>query len=223
MDDQSLESIIKQLSDDTDWLRRGIALRSLMEHGEAAVPWLDRIFDLTFDSRAPIQDTSKVLIKNLGAAAVPFLLKKLNSENAAHRKEAIWLLIECGNRFCTTTRLIKQMLDDRDPKLPHWGQAPELIINRFRECLSDTDLHVRFAAASALEEFGMELPATIPVFIETLMHGSDHEQNWAALRLGRIGELAISACDALYAAIGSEYEYNRLAAKNAIAIILGKS
>ena len=223
MDDQPLESIIEQLFDETDWLRRGGALRRLVGHGEAAVPWLDRVFDLIFDSKAPIQCASKNLIKNLGAATVPFLLNKLDSENAAHRKEAIYLLAECGDRCFTTTSLIKQVLEIRESKLPNWGRVPELIMNRFRECLSDTDLHVRFAAASALEEFGMELPATIPVFIETLIHGTDHEQNWAALRLGRIGEPAMSACDTLNAAIGSEYGYTRLAAKNAIVNIRCKS
>lgn len=222
MDDQPLESIVKDLFDESDWLRRGGALRRLIGHGEAAVPWLDRVFDLIFDSKEPVQRASENLIINLGAAAVPFLLEQLNSEEATHRREAIYLLTECGSRWSTTTRLIKQVLDHRDPKLPDWGQAPEFMLNRFRECLSDSDLHVRFAAASALEEFGVELPATIPVFIETLFHGTDHEQNWAALRLGRIGKPAISACDALNAACHSEFEQTRLAAKNALAKILSE-
>lgn len=180
------------------------------------------MFELIFDPKAPIRDSSGVLIKKLGAAAVLFLLHKLDSENAAHRKEAIWLLIECGNRYCTTTRVIKQVLDDRNPALPNWGQNPDVILNRFHECLSDTELRVRFAAASALEEFGTEIPTTIPVFIETLMHGSNHEQNWAALRLGRIGELAMSACDSLNAATERSANNTRLAAKNAITRICGK-
>ncbi|WP_145217308.1 HEAT repeat domain-containing protein [Gimesia alba] len=180
------------------------------------------MFELLFDPKTPIRDSSGVLIKKLGAAAVPFLLHKLESENAAHRKEAIWLLIECENHDSTTTRITKQVLDDRNPTLPNWGQNPDVILNQFRECLSDTDRHVRFTAASALEEFGIEIPATILVFIETLMHGSSHEQNWAALRLGRIGEPAMTACDALNAATESECKYTRLAAKNAITHICGK-
>ncbi|MAX38155.1 HEAT repeat domain-containing protein [Gimesia sp.] len=221
MDDQPLESIIEHLFDETDWLIRGKALRNLIAHGEAAVPYLERVFELRLDPKAPVNDASGVLIRNLGAAAVPFLLTQLKSGNAAYRREAIWLLMESGNRFCTTTRLTKQVLDDRNPQLPDWAQSPDLMINRFRECLSDTDLSVRFAAASALEEFGHDLPATVPVFIETLLHDSRHNQNWAALRLGRIGEPAMSACDALNTAVGSEYQYTRLAAKNALTRIRG--
>ncbi|WP_417383389.1 HEAT repeat domain-containing protein [Gimesia sp.] len=222
MDDQSFEHIIEQLTDETDWLKRGRALRKLREYGTAVVPCLDHIFILLFDEKAPIRDLSAILIRNLGAAAVPYLLDKLDSEDSGERKEAIWLLLECGNRFCTTTRLIKQVLDERYSQLPEWGQPESIIFDHFHKCLTDPDLSVRFKAASALEEFGREISDTIPVFIETVISGSDHEQNWAALRLGRIGEPAYAACKALTAATASDYGYTRLAAKNALALILDK-
>ena len=219
MDEQPLEDTVAQLWDESDWLIRGMAVRRLTAHGEAAIPWLDRVFDLTFDSKAPVQDNSRVLIKRLGPAAVPFLLEKLDSEEPAHRKKAVSLLMECGNRHCTTTRLVEQVLEERDPNLPNWGRDPENIFQEFRKRLQDSDMGVRFAAASALEEFGCDITATIPVFVEILVNASDNDQNWAALRLGRIGEAAKDACRALSAAARSKCEYTRLAARNALAII----
>ncbi len=218
---QPPEDISAQLSDDTDWLNRAIAVRNLKAHGKAALPWLSRVFELTFDPQAPIQDVSCALIKGLDSAAVPFLLERLNSETPAHRQRAIELLMECGWRLCTTTMLVEQVLGERDPVLPDWGRDPETVIGLFHQRLSDPDIRVRFASASALEEFGRYLPETVHVFVEILVHGTDHEQNWAALRLGRIGKPAVDACNALRAAADSDHGYTRLAAKNAISSIGG--
>lgn len=219
MDGPPFEQLVEQLHDDTDWLVRGIALRRLQRHGEQVLPYLDRIFQLTFDEHAPVLDAAKVLIRSLGSAAVPFLLDQMNSDSAKARAMSLRLLLECGNCYATTVRLSRQILEERTKGLPDWGRPPEQIFAHFRNALSDPDLEVRYAAACGLEEFGVDIPATIPVLIETVKGGTRYAQHWAALHLGRIGKPAIAACDALQTLTESENEYARHAAQNALARI----
>jgi hypothetical protein len=174
---------------------------------------------LTFDEKAPVQDYSSVLIKRLGAAAVPYLIREVASACADRRARAIELLTQIGLRRATTTNLRVQRLVERDPCLPEWGCDPNDVLGIFREALNDTDLSVRFAAACALEEFGVSLDETVPVFTETLLKGMQHHQNWAALRVGRIGTTAQDACDALHQKLSSPCELTRLAARNAMDLI----
>ena len=58
-----------------------------------------------------------------------------------------------------------------------WGADPEEIIALFRGSLSGESLILRFAAASALEEFGRHLAETVPVFIESLQNSMPHHKN----------------------------------------------
>jgi HEAT repeat protein len=129
---------------------------------------------------------------------------------------AIDLLTETGSRWATSTRLVEQILHDRRDDLPDWGTDPEEIIQLFKTALDDESLDVRFHAASALEEFGRHTPETVPVFIEALRSGQQHQQNWSALHLGRIGPAAVAARDALRMAAESQCRYTALAAKNAL-------
>lgn len=111
---------------------------------------------------------------------------------------------------------MEQILHDRRHDLPDWGTDPEEIIQLFKTALGDESLDVRFHAASALEEFGKHTPETVPVFIEVLQDGREHQQNWSALHLGRIGPAAIALRDALLMAAELQSRYTALAAKNAL-------
>ena len=113
-------------------------------------------------------------------------------------------------------RLIDQLLDSRRELCPEWGCAPDEIVALFKAALEDESLAVRFNAACALEEFGKHLSETVPVFVEVLQRGTSHQQNWAALHLGRIGPLAIAASGELVMAAESRRQYISLAASNAL-------
>jgi HEAT repeat protein len=212
----SFEEIVEQLYDENDWLVRGIAVRRLIDEGDKAASVIGRVFDLTFDENAAVQDVSCVLIKRLGAAAVPYLICETVSACANRRARAIELLTETGLRRPTTTYLRQQRLEERDPCLPEWGCDPKEVLGIFREALKDADLSVRFAAACALEEFGTSIEKTIPVFVDALRSSTQHVQNWAALRLGRIGPAAREACDVPQQKLESPCERTRLAARNAM-------
>jgi HEAT repeat protein len=186
MGEQPLKEILSELHSD-DWLVRGIAVRKLFVFGDEATAALPRLLELTFDEKAPIQSDTCRLIKRLGASAVPFLIQQARADNPDIRARAIDLLTESGDRWRTTTRLQMQILDERKPELPEWGEHCDTVLRLLEDALSDDDLKVRYAAASALEEFGRSIPDTIPVFVEVINAGPQHGQNWAALHLGRIG------------------------------------
>jgi HEAT repeat protein len=226
MEVQPLEAIIAEL-ESKDWLVAGCAIRKLKPHGEAATVALHHLFALTRHDKAPVVSDSRTRIKGLGKHAVPFLRCRAEDECPENRAMAISLLIETGFRWATSTLLVDQVLDERTEDLPDWGTDPDEIINVFRAALQDESLLVRFTAASALEEFGRNLDETVPVFIEVLRHGTLDQQNWAALYLGRIGPMAITASEALRQVAESETEYlddyaewqskyTRLAASNAL-------
>ena len=216
MPEESFESVVQQLHDDDDWLVRGVAIRRIIRFGDRAASELERLFDLTFDNKAPIQSDSCAAIKRLGAVAVPLLLDRLESPDSRQRSRAIELLMMCGFRKCSSTRLDEQILDDRNPKMPDWGCEPELVISRIHVRLDDPEIQVRFAAACALEEFGRHIPETIRVFVDVLHAGSEHAKNWAALRLGRIGFVANESCNVLREVVTSSSKHTSLAARNAI-------
>jgi|GEM_PF-5347370 len=219
MNDASMEDVVRQLNDNDDWLMRAVAVRKLMRFGSDAIQQLPRLFELAFDAKVPIQSDSCRVIRHLGAAAVPFLLERLRDSDARRRARTINLLSETGDRMSTTVRLAEQVLPPRNGELPEWGCEPDVVLDAFRKSLEDPDHHVRFAAASSLEEFGRDIPEVIPVFIETLAVGTAHEQNWAALRLGRIGTPARSACEALRRALDADCRYTHLAVRNALQLI----
>jgi HEAT repeat protein len=215
MEVQPLETIIAELVSD-DWLKTGCAINKLIPHDEAATRALPIVFELTLHDKAPVRSYSSALIRRLGKHAVPFLRDKAADECPDHRAMAITLLTETGCRWATSTRLVEQILDDRRDDLPDWGANPEEIIQLFKTALDDESLQVRFNAACALEEFGRHIPETVPVFIEALQTGTPHQQNWAALHLGRIGPSAVAASRALKMAADSQYRYTALAASNAL-------
>jgi HEAT repeat protein len=215
MSDEPIEQVIADLEAE-EWLQRGVAVRRLFRYGPDAVKALDKLFRLTVDAKAPIASGSRRLIRTLGRHAVPFLRERVTDAEPESREQAIWLLMECGCRRATSTRSAEQVLRERYAALPDWGCDPEEIFAMFLDALSDESLEVRFAAASALEEFCRQVAQTVRVFIEVLRYGSSDSQNWAALRLGRIGPLARPACEALRSARLSECPYTALAAVNAL-------
>lgn len=215
MEIQPLDAIIAEL-ESNDWLEAGRAIRKLVPHGEAATAALRPLFELTLHDKAPLVSDSSALIRRLGKHAVPFLRDRATDECPRHRAMALALLTETGSRWATSTRLVEQLLDSRREDLPDWGCAPDEIIALFKAALEDGSLAVRFHAACALEEFGRQLSETVPVYIEVLQSGTPHQQNWAALHLGRIGPPAVEASDALLVAAESQCRYTRLAASNAL-------
>lgn len=212
---QPLETVLLELASD-DWLEAGSAIRKLIPHGEAAATALPILFELTLHDKAPVRSDSSALIQRLGKCAVPFLRVAAAGECPHHRAMAIALLTETGCRWATSTRLVEQVLPERRKGLPDWGASPEEIIQLFMTALDDVSLDVRFNAACALEEFGRHIPETVPVFIDVLEAGSPHQQNWAALHLGRIGPPAVAASRALKMATESQCRYTTLAARNAL-------
>ena len=214
MEIQPLETVIAELASD-DWLEAGCAIKKLIPHGEAAIAALPIVFELTLHDKAPVRSDSRAIIKRLGKLAVPFLRDKAADESPHHRAMAIALLTETGCRWASSCRLAEQILDDRCDELPDWGTNPEEIIRLFKTALDDGSLEVRFNAACALEEFGRHIPETIPVFIEVLQNGTPHQQNCAALHLGRIGHPAAAAADELTMA-ATQCRYAALAASNAL-------
>ncbi len=214
---EPLDTIISELSSD-NWLKAGSAIRKLIPHGQNAVSALPALLGLTLHDKAPLVSDSMAFIKRLGSHAVPFLRDQAAGNSPRHRAMAIELLTEAGFRPPSTTRLIEQKLDNRRDDLPEWGVEPDEIFDLFKASLGDQALEVRFAAASALEEFGQHVSGTIPVFIEALQLGTLSQMNWAALRLGRIGPPAMAASQAL-AAAAHKCRYAALAASNALSRI----
>lgn len=215
MSGETLEEVVAELSD-PDWLIRGLALRKLTSFGSEAVEHLPTIFALTFDEKAPVRTNASAVIKKLGNAAVPFQLVMLKSPNWEHRARSAQLLMESGFRKCSSTRLVEQVLETRSQVLPDFGQNSNEVKAELRRLLTDENIRVRFAAASTLEEFDWFTGKTVTVFTEVILEGTDHSRNWAALRLGRIGQAAMGACGALRSIDCELSRYTALAIQNAI-------
>lgn len=211
--DEPFDAIVAQLHS-SDWLIRGVAIRKLVPYLDRALPCLPRLFEITFDELAPLRSDSTALIKRIGEGATPWLLKKLADGEAAARARAIELIASFhkGEFY----RLIDQWLPERNTTLPNWAGSGAHVKTALTNALRDSDLNVRFAAASACEEFGWSLPDTVPVFIEALYSMNEHTQNLAALRLGRIGPMAVGGVEALRPLTQSANRYVRRAARNAI-------
>lgn len=224
--DEEIDAIQRRLQD-PDWLVRCGAIRGNWKMGKRAVPLLPAIFDLGFDDYAPPRSDSSLEIKRFGVLAVPFLLREARSEFPARRVQALFLLTETGERRSSSTRLVEQILEPRCAALPDWGDYRDEVLSMFHTSLAASARSVRYAAAAALEEFGLFITETIPVFIDVLRYGSTHERNWAALHLGRIGPPAKAAADVLAEAarvpagfarheVVYGLKYVRLAAQNAL-------
>ena len=194
--DVSPEALVQQLSDE-NWLVRGIAAGKLRDFPEKVIEELPKFFDLTFDPKAPVATTAEAAIREARVAALPFLLKLTDSPEPRRRSRAIGLLGSVGGWCGGTTLLIAQDLEARNDSPPDWRSHADEAIAATVKCINDKDLLVRFAAASLLENLNRFVELTIPVFIEVLSEGAEYEQNWAALRLGRIGPVAVDACPAL--------------------------
>ena len=156
---------------------------------------LPRIFDLAFDAHDPIRSDSEAVIRSMGRAAVPFLLCEARSANPTRRERSLELLMHAGSWHGTTFRLADPTLEPRRTDRPDWNGHVDDVLTVFQRALLASELCVRFAGALALEEFGILLDSTVPVFIEVLQRGEPQQQMWAAVRLGRIGPSVQRACD----------------------------
>lgn len=213
MDD--LKNIIAQLKSH-DWLTLGRPLTQLRLRDDAPREAFEPVFELTFHHKRPIACHSCCVMLRFGRHAVPFLYDQAVSRLIRRREMALTLLMETGQRWATSVLLIAQNLEDRRPELPDWGMDPKVIFSLFHASLLDSSRSVRFVAACALEEFGQYLSELVPVFVDCLTCGTSHQQNWAALHLGRMGETALPALPALRVATHSKHKYTALAAANAI-------
>jgi len=144
-----------------------------------------------------VRAVCEAAIHFMKSSAVPYLLEQAQSQDACRRQRAIVLLCATGGWRGASTYLATQVLGPRADSLPDWGNRAEEVFTALSRALSDPDLSVRFAAASALDEFDRSIEQVIPIFIEVLSRGTVHAKNWAALRLGRIGPQAKAACEAL--------------------------
>ena len=115
--------LLEALNSD-DWLTRGCAIRKLV-HAQSG--WLDalpRLFDLTFDERAPIASDAAALIAKMGALPVPFLLEQIRSASPARCERAIESLMNAGGHR-PTYRLADPVLTPRKAGGPDgdWRQG----------------------------------------------------------------------------------------------------
>jgi HEAT repeat protein len=221
--DNDIHSLLHELHSDK-WIVRGTAIHKLASSGPDCIEALPRLFDLLFDEHAPVQSYSAALIRKMGSAAVPLLLRESCSDCPIRRAQAIDLLMHTGSWPASTFRLADPILEPRKSDRPDWNGYVAEVMTVFQQALSDIELEVRFAGASALEEFGELLENTVPVFIEVLSRGEPQQQMWAAVRLGRIGPMAKSACNVLRQVIAREINdiWERsahTAARNALKVI----
>ena len=190
------QTLLQHLYDD-NWLVRSHAAHKLRQFPELTLPVIARFFDLTFDDKAPVRAVCEAAIGFMKSSAVPYLLDQSQSRDASRRQQAIELLWRAGGWSGATCHLSTQVLGPRVESLPDWADRAEEVFAAFSRTMSDPNLSVRFAAASALDDFNRSTEETIPVFMEALSKGTVHEKNWAALRLGRIGPMARAAREAL--------------------------
>jgi hypothetical protein len=210
---ESFESIVAQLHS-PDWLVRGVAIRKVWLHPARAIEALPRLFELTFDEKAPLRSDSTAIIKRIGQSATPLLLAKTEDEDALIRARAIELIHWFHE--VTSYRLIDQWLPERNSNLPDWAGCREAVMAAFVRALSDPDARVRFAAASACEELGWSLEETVPIFFEALGSEATFAQNMAALRLGRLGPMAKITCASLRRLADSPDRYVRRSSQVAL-------
>jgi hypothetical protein len=192
MSEDRPESLVSQL-DSSDWIARSIAVIRLRGFPDALTSRIPRVFELTFDDHAPLASDAEGAIKFTKSAAIPFLLSETKSPIAGRRQRAIELLAHAGFWCGGTTRLAIQELEPRKGTNPEWGDRSDDVLAAATHLISDPDLSVRFAAASLLEDVGLNHDQTIPVFIDVLANGTTFQQNWSALRLGRIAPAALIA------------------------------
>lgn len=196
MDHDTAQSLLGQI-DDGNWLVRATAASKLRQFPDVTLPAISRFFDLTFDENMPVRYSCVAVIASMRVSAIPFLLEETAAGDPLHRQQAIWLLMEAGDWRWATTGVAEQALKPRPESTPNWGKFKDSVIAALRGTIADSDLSVRYAAASVLDEFEDHADQTIPVFIDALSHGTSRQKHWAALRLGRIGRPAQAACPEL--------------------------
>lgn len=179
MSDDKPDDLVSQLDSD-DWIRRGIAVHLLGAFPEILVSCISRIFELTFDDVRPIAAYAEGAIKETRSAAIPFLLDETKSPVACRRQRAIELLGQVGFWCGGAARLAAQELEPHRDSSPEWGNQRDDVLAAAVRLTFDPDLSVRFAAASLLEDLGLNQNQTIPILIDVLEHGTTFQRKWAA-------------------------------------------
>jgi hypothetical protein len=176
MSDNTPEMLITQLESD-DSIARGIAVNRLRAFPNVLGSQIARLFDLTFDDHKPIGAYDESAIKSTKSASVPFLLGEMKSSIAPRRQRAVELLAHIGFWCGATYRLNTQELEPRPDSRPDWGDRNDEVLAAAVNLLSDPELSVRFAAASLLEDVGLNLDQIMPIFIDVLSYGRTYEKN----------------------------------------------
>lgn len=222
MDRSSPEALLQELYADK-WICQAIAAGDLRQYPNFALQAIERLFELCCGDNVALKASCESTIKSLGPAAVPYLLEQSEAAEPLRRHRAIILLSTVGFAERSTCQLATQEISGRPKSMPDWGDYDDKVLAAFHRALSDEYLSVRLDAACALDDFEGLVESLIPIFIDAAITGTVHQQNWAALHLGRIGPPALAACIALMRLATACYneddrwsKYANLAAKVAL-------
>lgn len=202
-----------------DVLERQAAEVSLVAAGAAAVPAL--VDELVAGRR---QSRMRVLIANIGPAAIPSLVELIADADAGRRgaarsvlSQVRWrgsgahaaLLIGCLRRQETRHPCGMALVRTMDAKAGRW--APELLA-----LLKDRESEVRTYAAIALGEIGAAAPSAVLPLAGALKDEAAAVRGASAVALGKMGRKAVAARTALQAAAKDADSEVRLAASEAL-------
>lgn len=202
-----------------DALERQTAESNLVAAGAAAVPAL--VDELAAGRR---QSRMRVLIANIGPAAIPPLVELIDDADAGRRgaarsvlSQVRWrgsgahaaLLIGCLRRQETRHPCGMALVRTMDAKAGRW--TPELLA-----LLKDGEPEVRTYAAIALGEVGSAAGSAIQPLARALSDPAAPVRGAAATALGKMGRKAVPAREALKAAVDDQDAEVRLAVQEAL-------
>ena len=200
---------------------RAVAIRTAIKYPADTTSLIPDFYFLIGSDSAPLASDSWAAIRRYKNLAVPFLLRLLESNEVADRKNSIHLLHGLGHNrssHCITG----QILGDRPDSQPEWGSQRAKVILKLNGALNDRDLDVRTIAAVTLDDIGETPDAIIVLLVDGLNSANTYTQNVSALHLGRLGACALTALPALQKFVESNVDPTDgtrrpvLAAKNAI-------
>jgi HEAT repeat protein len=181
--DVIVPALIGCLDDPNDTFRMNAA-RALGAFGEKAKPAFPNLMKMVTSTNYQEGETAViVLLKIDSEAALPALIRNLESEDLEVRRTTAWALMITKAKGKPAVPALVKCLKDPDGKLKQnaavalreIAEEPDMVVPALMANLNDPDLKVRSITAIALSGFGEKAKAAVPTILKLLEENKDDE------------------------------------------------
>ena len=211
-----------------DQLLEERAIEVLHEFGPASAPAVPALVGVESSLNDSVgfgsAGLAQATLVQIGPAALPYLIKTLDSKTPKIRAKAASYLGHLGPAAGAAAPALAMALNDSNPAvrssaviaLAQVGPAANAAIPALQAALKPGDDYFRLQVIHALWTVGRESESTVPILIRILRDQNNPNRAGAAILLGEMGPAARAAARALTNVLQEEFSYTRVKAEEAL-------